>query len=326
MSHQKSVGTLFRGVVASALVSAALAGFNHLSQEASLPPPPSLRGQVAHYPWRMGNIAYQVAGPEEGEAMLLLHSIHAAASNYEFRKNFDFFAQEGYRVYAPDLLGFGLSDHPAISYDDELYIALIADFVRDVIARQSNVIVSSLSCSYVIAAAARYPERFGSLVLIEPVGLKQLRSKLPLVSHAAQRLIQLPIFGEAFFNALTSPPSLRYYLGKQGYLDQALVTDEMIEYHYNISHQPNARYAPAAFISGALNRNVRDEWASLKNKILIAWGYQATITPVQNGTEFLRLNPRAVINGYDANMLPHDEQAERFNIETLRWLQGRRKN
>lgn len=326
MNNQRSGEGFLRGLVASGLVSAALAGFNYLSQEASLPTQPALRGKERYYDWRMGRIAYQVAGPEAGEPMLLVHSIHAAASSYEFRKNFDFFAQAGYRVYAPDLLGFGFSDHPAISYEDELYIALIGDFVRDVIARQSHVIASSLSCSYIIAAAARYPERFGSLVLIEPVGLKQLRRKLPVVSHVAQRLIQLPIVGEAFFNALTSPPSLRYYLKRQGYLDESLVTDDMIAYHYNISHQPNAHYAPAAFISGALNRDVRDEWASLKNTTLIAWGYQATTTPVQNGTEFLRLNPRAAINGYDANMLPHDEQAERFNIETLRWLEGRRKS
>ena len=84
--------------------------------------------------------------------MLFVHSIHAAACNYEFRKNVEFFAQTGYRVYAPDLLGFGLSDHPAMTYTDEVYIALIADFARDVIGQQTHVIASSLSCSFVIAA------------------------------------------------------------------------------------------------------------------------------------------------------------------------------
>lgn len=326
MSNQMRGRDLFRGALAGTLASAALAGFNYLSGEAGEPPRAVLGGRLMDYAWRMGRVAYHVDGAEDGQPMLFIHSIHAAACNYEFRKNFDFFAQTGYRVYAPDLLGFGLSDHPAMKYTDEVYIALIADFVRDVIGQKTHVIASSLSCSFVIAAAARYRERFGSLVLIEPVGLKQLRRKVPIVSDLLYTFVNSPIFGEAFFNALTSPPSLRYYLGQQGYLDNAQITEEMVEHYYSVSHQAGARYAPGAFISGYLNRDVRDEWASLKNPILIAWGYQAKTTPVQNGTEFLRLNPRAVINGYDANMLPHDEQAEKFNLETLRWLEGRRKS
>lgn len=326
MAQNKNEGGLLRGAVAGLLASAALAGFNYLSSEASEAPTPVLGGTLQQYPWRMGTIRYHVDGPEEGEPLLFVHGIHAAASNYEFRKNFGFFARQGYRVYAPDLLGFGLSDHPPLPYSDELFIALLADFVRDVIGKPSHVIASSLGCSFVIAAAARYPERFGPLVLVAPVGLDRLHRKTPILTPLFYRFVQSPILGEAFFNALTSPPSIRYFLSKQGYLDPAQVTDEMVDYHYNSAHQPNARFAPGAFVSGALNREVRDEWASLKNRLLLVWGYQASTVPVQSGTEFLRLNPRAVINGYDANLLPHDEQADAFNADTLVWFQGRRKD
>lgn len=318
--------TLMRGAVAGALVGAAVAGFNYLSREASEAPPVVLEGEQREYPWRLGTIRYSVLGPEDGQPMLFVHSIHAAASSYEFRKNVGYFAEKGYRVYAPDLLGFGRSDRPAIAYDDELFVALIADFARDVIGQQTAVIASSLGCSFVIAAAARYPERFGHLVLIEPVGLQKLNRKLPVLGDLFYRFVRSPLLGEAFFNALTSPPSIRYYLKEMGYLDDALVTDEMVDYHFTIAHQPNGRFAPGAFVSGALNRDIREEWKQLKQPLLLAWGYQASTTPVQNGTEFLRINARAVINGYDANMLPHDEKAERFNSDTLAWLEGRRKD
>ncbi len=317
---------LFRGTLAGTLLSSALAGFNYLSQEAAEPPRSVLGGEANRYPWRLGSIAYHVAGPEGGEPLLLVHGVHAAASNYEFRRNFDFFAEKGYRVYAPDLLGFGQSDHPAMAYNDEVYIALLSDFARDVIGQATNVIASSLSCSFIIAAAARHAERFAKLVLIEPVGVQQLRGKWPVVGDLFYAFVRTSLFGEGFFNLLTSTPSLRYFLRDMGYSDKSLITDEMIEYHYNITHQPNARFAPGAFVSGALNRDVREEWARLQNPLLLVWGYQATTTPVQNGTEFLRLNPRAAIDGYDANLLPHDEQAARFNSNTLAWLEGRRKD
>jgi pimeloyl-ACP methyl ester carboxylesterase len=326
MSDNKNgAGSLGRGLLAGTLASAALAGFNRLSTEASEGPRPVLGGELRRYPWRLGTIAYHVGGPEEGEPLLFVHGIHAAASNFEFRKQFDFFADQGYRVYAPDLLGFGLSDHPEMTYTDEVYVALIADFVRDVIQGQPVAIASTLSCSFVIAAAARYPERFGSLVLIAPVGLSQLRSRVPLLSDLFYSFVKSPLLGEGFFNLLTSTPSLRYYLKQQGYLDPANVTDELVEYHYDVSHQPNARYAPGAFVSGYLNRDISEDWKQLKNPILLVWGYKAKQVPVQKGPEFLRLNPRAVSVAYDANLLPHDEQADKFNEGTLDWLKGRRK-
>lgn len=317
---------LLRGTLAGTLATAALAGMNVLFEQASEPAPPVLGGQIEEYPWRMGTIRYHVDGPEDGEPLLFVHSIHAAASNYEFRKNFPYFAEKGYRVYAPDLLGFGQSDHPALSYNPEIFIALVGDFVRDVIGQPTNVIASSLGCSFVIAAAARHSERFRRLVLIEPVGIQKLDSRWPLISDLTYALFRAPVFGEAAFNLLTSNPSIRYYLRSMGYEDDALVTDEMVEYHYNISKQPNARYAPGAFVSGHLSYDTRDDWMGLQLPLLLAWGYHATTTPVQNGTEFLRLNPRAVINGYDAGMLPHDETADQFNRDTLMWFEGRRKD
>jgi pimeloyl-ACP methyl ester carboxylesterase len=194
-----------------------------------------------------------------------------------------------------------------------------------VVQGKPTTIASTLSCSFVVVAAARYPERFGPLVLVAPVGLSQLRRRVPVASDLFYSFVRSPVFGEGFFNLLTSTPSLRYFLKQQGYLDPALITDELVDYHYNVSHQPNARYAPGAFVSGYLNRDIHEEWASLKNPLLLAFGYQAKQVPVQKGTEFLKANARAVVVGYDANLLPHDEQADKFNEDVIDWLHGRRK-
>ncbi|MCB0078789.1 MAG: alpha/beta fold hydrolase [Anaerolineales bacterium] len=317
---------LLRGTVAGALASAALAGFNYLADEAAPPLEPWLEGDRRDYTWRMGRVRYTVAGPEAGEPLLMVHGIHAAASSYEFRRNFGVFADEGYRVYALDLLGFGQSERPALDYDDELYIALISDFLRDVIDQPAIVIVTSLSGSFVVPTALRHPDRITKLVMIAPVGLERLRSETAVSGALLRGFVRSPLVGEGFFNLLTTRPSLRYFMGEQGYHDSSLVTDEMIDHYYATSHQPNARYAVAAFVSGRLNRDLRNEWPRVTQPTLLVWGNYATTTPAKDGTEFLRLNPRAVVDGYDANLLPHDEQSERFNRQTLAWLQGRRKD
>lgn len=316
---------LVSGVVAGAMVGAALAGFNHLAEMAADTPIPIIGGDQRYYTWRLGRIFYHVGGAEDATPMVLIHSLHAAGSGYEWRYTFDFFVAKGFRVYAPDLLGFGLSDRPAMAYDDEVFIALIGDFLRDVVQQPAVVMATSVSSAFAIATAARHPELVAKMVLIVPVGVSQRKMKVPGVTSALNSVFSAEVVGEALFNVLTTPSNIRNFLKQVGFYRADLITDEMIEHHYNLAHLPNAHYAPAAFISGLTNRDIAQEWASLKMPLLLVWGYHGKTTPPTKGTEFLKLNPRAATNGYDAKLLPHYECAERFNADTLAWLEGRRK-
>ena len=60
----------------------------------------------------------------------------------------------------------------------------------------------------------------------------------------------------AAFNALVSRRSLRNYL-EEAYADNTLVTDDLVDVAYEAAHQRGARHAPAAFIAGHLNIDVR---------------------------------------------------------------------
>ena len=325
MNRTNKQNPLVSGVVAGAMVGAALAGFNHLAEMAADAPTPVIGGDQRYYAWRLGRVFYHVGGAEDAPPMVLIHSLHAAASGYEWRYTFDFFVEKGYRVYVPDLLGFGLSDRPAMVYDDEVYIALIGDFLRDVVQAPAVVMATSVSAAFAIASAARHPEWVAKLVLIVPVGVSQRNSQVPGLTSTLNGIFSARVVGEALFNLLTMPGNIRNFLKQDGFHRADLITDEMIEHHYNLAHLPNAHYAPAAFISGLTNRDIGQEWASLKIPLLLVWGYHGKTTPPTKGTEFLKLNPRAATNGYDAKLLPQYECAESFNADTLAWLEGRRK-
>src|SRR5216683_400582 len=88
-----------------------------------------LTGEEKRYPWKYGDVFYQVKGPREGKPLVLIHGFGPGASSFEWRKNMDVLAEQ-FRVYALDLLGFGLSDRPEIEYTAETYIDLIGDFLR----------------------------------------------------------------------------------------------------------------------------------------------------------------------------------------------------
>ena len=56
-------------------------------------------------------VHYLDEGPQDGEIIVLLHG--QATWSYSFRKMIPLFTEAGYRVIAPDLVGFGRSDKPA---------------------------------------------------------------------------------------------------------------------------------------------------------------------------------------------------------------------
>jgi pimeloyl-ACP methyl ester carboxylesterase len=237
----------------------------------------------------------------------------------EMREPFDRLA-ENFHVYAPDLLGYGLSDRPDIDYTPELYIELIEDILREVVQRPSAVLASSLSSAHAIEAAANNPEWITSLVLVCPTGLRRLTEQ-SAGGKVAQVLLKAPILGQALFNAIASRPSIRYFLEKQTYHDPELVTEELVDRYYRTAHTPGARYAPAAFVSGKLYWDASDAWTRLEQNALIVWGSDAGFTPPSDAAPFLATNPRAELEEISAaGVLPHDEQPDQFARLVATWL------
>jgi pimeloyl-ACP methyl ester carboxylesterase len=260
------------------------------------------------YTWRGHQIAYYVDG--SGPPLLLVHSINAAASAFEMRGPF-FGQRAGRRVYAIDLLGYGGSDRPNRRYSAADFIALIADFQRDVVGAGGAAVASSLGAAYTIRAAAATPGLFGPLVLICPTGVSQLAE--PSEPGVAYGLLRgRP--GDLAFAALTSRRSTRLFLEQQAYYDKSCIDETTLRGFYDASHQPGAKYAPICFVSQLLNCSVADAFGKLAQPILLVWGKQGTTTPPSKAQEFLALNPQArseVVDG--ARLLVQDEHPEQFN-------------
>jgi pimeloyl-ACP methyl ester carboxylesterase len=274
-------------------------------------------GEEGGFEWRDRRIAFTKHG--DGPPILLVHGIHPAAWSYEWRNNVDALARTN-TVYTIDLLGFGRSDRPAIRYSARLYISLISDFVSRVIDAPCVLVASSLSGAYAIVLAARDPHRFPAVALIAPSGLVRQNEPVGIGGEAGRLAVETPIAGTAMFNALVSRPSLRRSL-RNSYANDALVTRELIEIYYTTSHQRGARHAPAAFLSGHLNIDVRNALRRLTQPALLVWGEQGSIAPVEEFRGFRELKRDFEISVLSpAGDLPHDERAEDFNVILSTWL------
>lgn len=230
---------------ATPLAAIAGVGYSAVAVDHDLPLPSPVASDpdfvdVAGY----GRIATYRRGPEDAPSVLLVHSVNAAASAAEMRPLFDRLSVD-YSVTAMDLPGYGKSSREAVKYDIEHMTAGVVGAL-EAIGRPSHVVALSLGSEFAARAATLRPDLVDSLTLISPTGFqsRQARSQEKLGD-----LLRMPVLGQAIYDALTSRPSINYFLAKSftGEVDPGLAT-----YGYITAHQPNARYAPAAFLSGKL--------------------------------------------------------------------------
>lgn len=272
-----------------------------------------LRGEGRRYPWKSGDIFYLVKGNRESKPLLLVHSLGPGASSYEWRKNIDDLAEQ-FRVYALDLMGYGLSDRPAIDYTPETYTDLIADFLKEVINKPAIVVAHGETCAYVIADAFRRPQLFERLVLVAPpMSLVEETAPGP-VNAALKFLLRAPIVGQFAYNLLASRRGIQNYYDREGYHNPGLITDELVEYVFSSAHQPNARYSAASALTRNLAMDAYEPLVRLQVPALAIFGRETIPTPSEVSAALKRVNPRIETRTLDnSNGQPQDEQAAKFN-------------
>jgi pimeloyl-ACP methyl ester carboxylesterase len=291
----------------------ALALVNKITEEMAGQLDTVLTGEERRYPWKYGDIFYEVKGARDAKPVVLVHSFGPGASSYEWRKNVDTLSTQ-FRVFVLDLLGFGLSDRPAIDYDAETYADLLSDFIKEVVGTPAIVVAHGATSAYVIAAAYRRPQFFERLVLISPPPTILEEAYPSITGVIAKGLLRLPIVGQFVYNLLTSRQAIRRFYDRQGYHNPGLITDELVEYVYTSAHQPGSRFASAALLGKYLNLDVREPLSRLQIPVVTVWGRESLEVPAEASTMFTRLNKKVEVRIFDKSRQQlQDEQANQLN-------------
>jgi pimeloyl-ACP methyl ester carboxylesterase len=300
--------------------SAALGGvaaYNLLARRHVAPLPHLLGGEEGWMTWRGHRLAYTVRG--DGPPLLLLHSVGLWSWSYEWRHNLDALAR-AYTVYTLDLLGFGRSDRPQLHYTPRLYLALVADFARQVVQAPVALVGAGLSGAYAVESAAADPACFPVVVLVGPPGLTRLRDRVSAADGASRQFVGAPIIGTAAWNARVTRSALRRQL-LATYARPDLVTEERLEVALATTHQPGAKFAPAAWQANQLNLDIRGALRRLQQPTLLVWGAQAEGSPAEESFGYRALKRGLRVAILDrAGDLPHDERPAEFDEVVLEFL------
>lgn len=239
--------------------AAGLVGWSRLLVNHNMPLPPALPGRHARLTSRRaGALSLYSDADAAGVPLLLIHSVNAAANAYEVRPLYMHYRRSR-PVYALDLPGFGFSERSRRRYTPRLMVEAIHAAVEEIRHRHGggpvDALALSLSASFLARASLEQSEAYRSVALISPTGFDaQLSGEEPPDGHRGRDWLRdaldRPPFGRPLFDALTTRPSMRFFLQKT--FGSPAIDEGLLDYDYASAHQPGAEHAPWCFIAGHL--------------------------------------------------------------------------
>lgn len=252
---------------------------------------------------KLGRMVYYTADAEpwvieadketrDRETLVFLHGFGGGSSAYEWSKVYPAFAAD-YRVLAPDLIGWGRSEHPERNYQIEDYLVTIAELLQQTCSGPTTVIASSLTAAFTIRVAIAHPELFKSLILTTPAGLSDFGEDYTRSFFA--QLISTPFLDRLLYSTgVATGAGIRSFLEQRQFARPERVYDEIVEAYLASAQEPNAEFAALAFVRGDLCFDLSQYINQLTIPTAIIWGRASQFTGPEIGRRLASMNPEAI--------------------------------
>jgi len=221
-------------------------------------------------------VHYLAMGPENGPVVVLVHGLGGRAEDW--RNLAPFLASAGFRVYMPDLPGYGRSQKPSnFSYSVRNEAAAVEGFLDRLGLKQVDLGGWSMGGWIVELVAQEHPERVNRLMLFDAAGLN-VKPSWNTDLFAPRTTIELDEL-----DALLMPHPGRI----PGYIARDILRN----------FRKNAWIIHRAIGSMLTARDVTDRLLpELRMPVLIEWGEVDRVTPVAQAETIHQLIPQSQLN------------------------------
>ena len=277
----------------------------------------------------VGQVVYQELGA--GRPLVLLHAFGPGFDAGQWRSAAEALAPR-FRIYAPDLPGWGRSAAAATAPRPETYLATLADFLAVVVREPAVLVAAGLTAGYAVRLAAEHPERVRALALVAPCGGQFPEAADAHGAAAAPWLgwLRVPLLGDAVLDALTSRAALGRFLRRHAYAAPERVDAAVLEHHYRVSHLAAHRRALAAWWRGELELPPGAGLEALRMPVWIGRGADPGAPPAHSAHPatadrfdglLARLPEGSEIRAFaGSRILPHAEQPLAFSRALAEFL------
>ena len=219
----------------------------------------------------------------EGPAVLWLHGSGPGASGHSnFKGNYPWLAERGYRCIVQDIVGFGFSDKPAdVAYPLSFFTECAKQALDAAGVEKCAIIGNSLGGAIAIGLALEHPELVEKLILMAPGGLSPMAEygQMP----GMQKMFQVYAAGDGLTNAMMKD------LFASGLMhDPRHATDELIAERMQVMKLMNPQVMQAMAIP-VLTERLRE----LRCPVLGFWGANERMMPDSGMLNFAKHCPRS---------------------------------
>jgi pimeloyl-ACP methyl ester carboxylesterase len=240
-------------------------------------------------------VHYQEAGAIDAPPVLLIHGF--CASNFVWNETLVPLSEAGFRVIAPDLIGFGFSGKPESGeYTIEMQARMICGLMDALGVARATLVGSSYGGAVAAVCALDHAERVERLVLVGAVSNNDVPRRKLL------RLAASPVVGEVISPVLLDARRLvkrhrrRTYAAQNGFL----LDEERITAHQRPLLAANTHRAILCTLRRWSAERIELEAARITQPTLLVWGAHDREVPLKSGERLHEL-----IEGSRLFVFPH---------------------
>ena len=265
-------------------------------------------------------VHYQEAGSLSAPPVLLIHGF--TASNFVWNDVLVPIAESGFRVIAPDLVGFGFSGKPKQGeYTIEAQARTIVRLMDQLGIESATLVGSSYGGAVAATCALDYADRVSRLVLVDAVINDHARQR-PLL-----RLAATPLLGDVLSPLMMGSRTLLHQQLRKGYAPETrhLFNEKRIKAHHRPLVAASTQRAALNTLRRWRARRIEEEAHRIQQPTLLIWGANDPVIPLSHGRRLFERMPdaRLVVFRHCGHM-PMEEYPREF-AEVVTDFCGRRR-
>lgn len=262
-------------------------------------------------------VHYQEAGFASRPPVIMIHGF--TASTLVWSEVLLPIAEAGFRVIAPDLMGFGFSEKPRAGlYTIENHAEMIIGLMDRLGVERATLVGSSYGGAIAATCALSHPDRVERLVMVGAVSNDDIKRR-PLMRLAAS-----PVMGNLISPLLLDLRwMIKRHLKKNAVGNAGWFDDKRVAAYHLPLRAVDTQHAALSMLRRWSAEQIREKAHLIKQPTLLIWGEQDQEIPLSDGHRLLeQIKGARLIVFRRCGHLPQEEYPEAFTRLVVDFCNG----